>query len=182
MSVELCHVCCGKPLESGRTCICGGKGTHAEEVVGLRTELHAARERIEKLEKDVAHERLNTNQHKVHYEGRIEALQKKLKDAEKRVEAYAKDDPAKRVILNLEVRTRLAFCGDTSRRTCDKKDSRGAFKCSMITSTGRVCGDQGRIDLAVRVVSIPTHSSVGRLRSMAEAPGVRDAQSVDRGP
>lgn len=35
-----CHVCCGDgtPI-SGLPCICGGSGTHRDEVIGLRTQL-----------------------------------------------------------------------------------------------------------------------------------------------
>lgn len=35
---EPCWTCHGEPPSSGRECICGGKGTHAEEVVQLRVE------------------------------------------------------------------------------------------------------------------------------------------------
>ena len=34
----LCSVCIGKPLASGRQCICGGVGTEAAEMHGLRVE------------------------------------------------------------------------------------------------------------------------------------------------
>lgn len=36
LAESICSVCAGVPLASGRGCICGGKGTHDAEVVGLR--------------------------------------------------------------------------------------------------------------------------------------------------
>lgn len=38
---DACDVCAGegKPI-SGRPCVCGGSGTHTDEVRGLRTLLH----------------------------------------------------------------------------------------------------------------------------------------------
>ena len=48
---SLCNVCggTGRPT-SGRDCICGGSGQMAHEVVGLRTELRLAQQRIAELE------------------------------------------------------------------------------------------------------------------------------------
>ncbi|HBG30773.1 MAG TPA: hypothetical protein DDW98_09110 [Gammaproteobacteria bacterium] len=46
---DLCDVCLGQPLKSGRQCICGGEGTSLAEKVGLRRELHEQRAEIERL-------------------------------------------------------------------------------------------------------------------------------------
>lgn len=48
-----CGVCGGAPLKSGRPCVCGGAGTEAAEMHGLRVGLFDADEQIEKLTAEV---------------------------------------------------------------------------------------------------------------------------------
>lgn len=54
-----CSACAGtgKPV-SGRPCICGGVGTEAAELTGLRRELSTARERADRAEQDSKRMRL----------------------------------------------------------------------------------------------------------------------------
>ena len=56
VETRLCGVCLGRPLASGRPCICGGVGTEDAEMYGLRAEcfrldaeLTALRARVEAL-------------------------------------------------------------------------------------------------------------------------------------
>lgn len=44
-----CNVCLGEQLPSGRACICGGAGTQAEELVGLRKAVVAGDDRYAAL-------------------------------------------------------------------------------------------------------------------------------------
>lgn len=43
---RLCNVCCGRPLPSGKDCICCGKGTELAEMDGLRLALIAAENKL----------------------------------------------------------------------------------------------------------------------------------------
>lgn len=46
---HLCNVCVGKPLASGRQCICGGAGTEAAETQGLRAECFRLTDEVARL-------------------------------------------------------------------------------------------------------------------------------------
>ena len=47
---DLCSVCCGQPLPSGRKCICDGGGTAFAEMHGLRVGLMAAEAKVARVE------------------------------------------------------------------------------------------------------------------------------------
>ncbi len=49
-----CGVCGGRPLASGRPCICGGHGTEQAEMHGLRVALFDAEKEIETLSTQLA--------------------------------------------------------------------------------------------------------------------------------
>lgn len=51
---DSCDVCLGKPLESGRPCICGGEGTSSSEKVGLRKKVHELELQLRDLREECA--------------------------------------------------------------------------------------------------------------------------------